>query len=318
MKFSIVTYYHFAQIPEHELETLEQKLYLAAGVLDMRGLIILAPEGINSTMCGSEKSTEEWQKIIAQVFKTDSIVFKKSYSDIQAFRRLRIKQRSEIVTLRAPEKRPTGSNHHLSPEEWHRVLSEEAEQITLIDTRNWYETRVGTFKGALDPQIDKFTDLAAVAEQSIADKSKKILMFCTGGIRCEKAILDFQDRGFTNVYQLEGGILNYLQKYPNGHFEGECFVFDHRVAVDQNLQPTQTWALCPHTGQPGSTEIVCARCGTPAKLSEEAVAFADARSKTCSKNCAHHWTERPGVPGARQEFEFDIPPLIPPQITQTL
>ena len=132
-----------------------------------------------------------------------------------------------------------------------------------------------------------------------------MLIFCTGGIRCEKGILDLQKQGYENVYQLEGGILNYLAQYPNDEFSGECFVFDHRVAVDQNLKASKRYTLCPHCGQPAATEIKCKRCDHPEKIcvscSHEAF-----KGETCSKNCANQWKLHPGHKGNRQFLPFEL------------
>ncbi|NJL25760.1 MAG: hypothetical protein HC902_11680 [Calothrix sp. SM1_5_4] len=115
---------------------------------------------------------------------------------------------------------------------------------------------------------------------------KKVLIYCTGGIRCEKAILAMHELGYKNVHQLGGGILNYLKEYPKGEFEGECFVFDYRVAVDQNLQPTRRYQLCPHCGQPANTEVSCTQCEAKSVICHHCI---EERSiTTCSKNCAHH------------------------------
>jgi UPF0176 protein len=124
------------------------------------------------------------------------------------------------------------------------------------------------------------------------------LIYCTGGIRCEKAIVEMNNHGFDNVYQLDGGILNYLEKFPNQKFEGECFVFDHRVAVDQDLKPSQTYGLCPHCGQPAEEKIECVRCDTVVAVCNEC---RDQHGKrTCSKNCAYHEAVSPGKKGRSQ------------------
>ena len=126
-----------------------------------------------------------------------------------------------------------------------------------------------------------------------------MLIFCTGGIRCEKGILEMQRRGFNNVYQLEGGILNYLEKKPGQEFEGECFVFDHRVAVDQDLKPSARYKLCPHCGQPAETKIECGRCDSEAFVCGDCLTQ-NFKANTCSKNCAYHFERFPGKKGEKQ------------------
>ena len=159
----------------------------------------------------------------------------------------------------------------------------------LIDTRNWYEYRLGTFRGALNPGIEKFTDFPDFIQKQGIGKHQKMLIFCTGGIRCEKGILDLEQNGYQNVFQLEGGILNYLEQYPNQKFEGECFVFDRRVAVDQNLEPSKRYTLCPHCGQPADRRIECGLCDQPAQICLECEGM-QVKGVTCSKNCAHHYS----------------------------
>jgi UPF0176 protein len=221
-------------------------------------------------------------------FQNDLII-KESSSTTPPFKRFKVKTREEIVTLGKPDILPLSSaDTHLSPEEWHQALLDE--DVIVIDTRNWYETKLGKFKKAIDPELDEFQQWPEYLQKSELPKDKKILIYCTGGIRCEKAIVEMHNQGFENVYQLEGGILNYLQKYPEQSFEGECFVFDHRVAVDQNLQPSQKYKMCPHCGQPGETVISCLECESKAIVCE--ACRKEKAQNTCSKNCAYHYQRK--------------------------
>ena len=212
-------------------------------------------------------------------------MFKESESARAPFRRFKVDIRPEIVTLKQEVPRPEQSPSHLPPKEWQAVL-DSGEDVLVLDTRNWYETAIGKFKSAVDPKLAKFSEFPEYVEKLDTPKEKKILMYCTGGIRCEKAIFEMHKRGFNNVFQLEGGILKYLEEFPNRDFEGECFVFDHRVSLDQALQPSQQYALCPHCGDPAATLIPCVRCSTEAKVCEKCLK--DPAFKTCSKNCAYH------------------------------
>ncbi|AGH95465.1 rhodanese-related sulfurtransferase [Pseudobdellovibrio exovorus] len=302
--YFISTFYKFQKDADPEktkayLEELAQKL-------DVRGLIIIGTEGFNATVCAkTPESMEDYKQGIRDYFKVPDLFFKDSVSDVRPFRRFRVKIRKEIVTLGDTSLVPydmEGKNHHLSPTEWNQVMKNE--DHVIIDTRNWYETKIGTFKGSLNPMTDKFTEFPEYLESKNIPKDKKILIFCTGGIRCEKGILEVQKQGYENVYQLYGGILNYLKEYPNDQFEGECFVFDHRVAVDQELQPSTQYKLCPHCGQPGKTEIDCKRCDTHALICEDCseIPF---KQDTCSKNCAHHYELHPERKAERQELPFE-------------
>lgn len=287
MNFYITAFYRFFKITDN-LESLKEKIKNKAEELHLTGLMILGPEGLNSTTAApSAAALESYKHFLSELFKISDFNFKDSTSVKPPFRKFVVKIREEIVTLGTPELIPDMStnNHHLSPSQWNEVMKNDKDHV-VIDTRNWYEYNIGSFKGALNPDIDKFTDFPKYLEEKKISKEKKMLIFCTGGIRCEKGILELQRQGYKNVYQLEGGILKYLEEYPNDQFEGECFVFDHRVAVDQKLQPTTQYGLCPHCGQPSSVQIQCKRCDTETLICGDCEKLAW-KNITCSKNCAY-------------------------------
>jgi len=302
--YLISTFYKFQKDENPE----KTKLFLEelAQKTNSRGLIIIGTEGFNATICAkTPESFENFKQGIRDYFKTPDLFFKDSISDVKPFRRFKVKTRHEIVTLGDTSLVPyvlDGVNHHLSPTEWNNVMK--TEDHVIIDTRNWYETKIGTFKGALNPMTDKFTEFPEYLESKNIPKDKKVLIFCTGGIRCEKGILEVQKQGYKNVYQLYGGILNYLKEYPNDQFEGECFVFDHRVSVDQSIQPTKQYRLCPHCGQPGKTEIDCVRCDTHEFICEDCAQI-EFKNITCSKNCAHHFELHPDRKAERQILPYE-------------
>ena len=303
MTHYISAFYHF--MPLSDLEAIRREIEARARELGIQGLLILGPEGINTT-CSSSSADhlQEFKNWIMTRFDCPGIRFKDAVSDHPPFRRYKVKVRDEICTTGIPGiLPPTGKNHHLTPEEWNEVMRTDSDAV-LIDTRNWYEYRIGTFKGALNPDIEKFTDFPQYIESQGIRKDQKMLIFCTGGIRCEKGILDLERQGYSNVYQLEGGILNYLEKHPNELFEGECFVFDQRVAVDQNLSPSTRYTLCPHCGQPADVPVECARCDHSLCICPECKAH-PIQGRTCSKNCAHQWELHPGRKGNRQIPAFE-------------
>lgn len=303
-RYSIATFYKFIRISD--LEALQKALEEKAQELSLKGLVILGPEGVNSTLAApSADQMDAFKAWIREKLQDQQIIFKNSFSAKAPFRRFKVKIREEIVTLGAPDLFPDkNKNHHLTPEEWNKVLKEE-EGFLLIDTRNWYETKIGTFKGAVNPGIDQFTDFPQWLEQQNYQKDQKMLIFCTGGIRCEKGILELQRQGYHNVYQLEGGILRYIEESPNDQFEGECFVFDHRVALDQKLEPTQKYKLCPHCGQPSTVQITCKRCDSDALICEDCC-HKEWKQDTCTKNCAYQYELHPGRKGPRQQVPFEI------------
>ena len=312
MTFHISAFYHFRR-PETRLQNLEAiktVLENKAEELNVKGLLVLGHEGINTTCSSSSKENlEAFKKWIIEYFQAPNIAFKDSKSEKPPFRRYKVKIREEIVTTGIPEMLPPeGKNHHLTPTEWNKVMKEESDWV-MIDTRNWYEYNIGTFKGAINPNIEKFTDFPEFIEKQGINKEKKMLVFCTGGIRCEKGILELQKQGYNNVFQLEGGILNYLAEYPNDQYNGECFVFDHRVSVDQNLAPSIRFTLCPHCGQPAETEIECKRCDYHEKICVTCL-NEPIKQDTCSKNCANQWVLHPGRKGARQLLPFELENMI--------
>lgn len=282
----VTTFYKFIQIAKSELDNLNRDLSTKAGELGIRGLLLLGEEGCNATLSGDPDSIDIFKIFLCGQPQIGELVFKDSYTDKHPFKRFKIDLREEIVTLKDREALPKKTqNNHLSAALWQEAL-ESAEEYVLIDTRNFYETEIGLFKGALDLNLQKFSEFPEKVKQLNIPKEKKVLMYCTGGIRCEKAIIDMQRQGYNNVYQLDGGILKYLEEFPNNNFEGECFVFDHRVAVDQNLNPSKKFKLCPHCGNPADIRISCILCAEHAVVCKRCIV--EDSLNTCSKNCAYH------------------------------
>jgi len=279
---SITTFYLFTPLPKEEIARLEKRFHRFARWHRMRGLVILAPEGINGTVAGSHFAIARFKKLLTQ--EVGEMLCKDSFAPEKPFTRWSIKIRKEIVSLKNASILPeSDENYHLSPEEWHRTMQEE--DVVLLDTRNSYETEIGMFKNAVDPKLKHFQFFPDFVRKSNISKDKKVLMYCTGGIRCEKALIEMQSQGYKHVYQLKGGILQYLKEFPNGFFKGECFVFDHRTSVDKNLQPSQLYTLCPHCGDPGKERIECRHCRMKAVVCEKCLV--NEWKETCSKNCAH-------------------------------
>ena len=298
--FLVSTFYKFHSISQERVEQLEQILISTAKEMRVRGLIILGTEGMNSTISGAIEDCQKYMEFLKTLEGFEDLIFKLSYAERPPFRIFKVAVRPEIVSLGDTHIVPASkrSKWHLKPSEWHKVLTTEKDFV-LIDTRNWYEWEMGTFKGALTPNIEEFNEFPKWVEEKNIPKDKKILMFCTGGIRCEKAQIAMQKQGYKEVYQLEDGIIKYLEEFPNQEFEGECFVFDHRVAVDQNLEASQKYAQCPHCGQPSDNIITCNRCDSEAKVCVRCLEK-EAHFHTCSKNCANHYKMNPNKKGPKQ------------------
>ncbi len=295
-KISVYSFYKFLDVTETEIESIAKRIRKFAHDFRVEGLVIFGREGINATVSGVKIDLDSFIDAVQILLSVPKIEIKESLSDFAPFKNFKVKIRNEIVSLGKPDIQPTSKNNHLSPKDWHQAMSEE--DVLIIDTRNWYETKIGKFNNAIDPNLDEFNEFPEYVKNSNIPKEKKLLIYCTGGIRCEKAIIEMQSQGYQNVFQLDGGILKYIEEFPNQKFEGECFVFDHRVAVDQQLLPTLNFKMCPHCGQPSGGKIACRKCDNDAWICE--ACLQTEVLQTCSKNCAHHYRRKPLVKGRKQ------------------
>lgn len=284
MSVHVTSFYRFTPLADETVEKLKFVLEGLAESTGLRGLCLLGPEGINATLSGELAVLSEVKDLVRGQLNAADLLFKDSVTSKHPFHNFRVKIKDEIVTLGRPGLAPASPiNFHLSPEEWHQAMQDP--DAVVLDTRNDYEVDIGKFDHAVDFKLKEFREFPEALKKSGIAKDKKVLIYCTGGIRCEKAILEMHEQGYRNVHQLDGGILNYIEKFPEQKFAGECFVFDYRVAVDQRLQPTSKYKMCPHCGQPADQPLECIKCGTGAVICH---ACLSAEQKTCSKNCAHH------------------------------
>ena len=235
--YQIITFYEFKKLAAlGGPEALKPLLQQAMADHGVRGTIILADEGFNSTVCGTKDAIQPFILEVERIFQT-KLVYKSSFHEERPLRKIDVKVRPEIVTLRRPVDISLGKGTHVQAAKWNEIIS--SEDTLVLDTRNDYEYRNGTFRGAVNPGTVKFSELPEFVEKNLdPDKHKNVAMFCTGGIRCEKFAPYMKSLGFENVYQLEGGILKYLEETADGEslWEGECFVFDDRRTVDGQLR----------------------------------------------------------------------------------
>ncbi|MBE1301113.1 MAG: rhodanese-related sulfurtransferase [Alteromonadaceae bacterium] len=237
----------------------------------VKGTLLLAEEGINGTVSGSKESITALLDWLNQDERLNPIVHKESYTDEQPFYRTKVKLKKEIVTMGVEgidPRRTVGT--YVKPEDWNALISDP--EVTVIDTRNDYEIEIGTFKHAINPNTDSFREFPQYVKDNMDPKKhKKVAMFCTGGIRCEKSTAYMKEQGFEEVYHLEGGILKYLEDVPKEEtlWEGDCFVFDNRVAVNHDLEKSsydQCYACrLPITEEDKQSEkyeqgVSCPRC----------------------------------------------------------
>lgn len=245
----IAALYHFAALPDYR--ELREPLLARCRELDIRGTLLLAEEGINGTVSGSRVAIEALLAGLRADARLAALEHKESFSDQHPFRRLKIKLKKEIVTLGVPGVDPNrlvGS--YVEPEDWNALISDP--EVVVIDTRNDYEVAIGTFRHAVDPATRSFREFPQfVREHFDPARHRKVAMFCTGGIRCEKASSFMRAEGFPEVYHLKGGILKYLERVrpEDSLWQGECFVFDHRVGVTHGLAEGQA-AMCYGCGHP--------------------------------------------------------------------
>ena len=227
--------YKFVALPH--FESLRAPLLEAMTKNHIFGTLLLAAEGINGTVSGTRKGIDNLLEWINQQPGLENIDCKESYDDKIPFYRTKVKLKKEIVTMGVEgidPKQTVGT--YVKPEDWNALISDP--NVVLVDTRNDYEVQVGTFKNAIDPNTTSFREFPEWSKNNLDAKSnKKVAMFCTGGIRCEKSTAFLKEQGFDEVYHLQGGILKYLEKVPENEslWQGECFVFDNRVTVDHNL-----------------------------------------------------------------------------------
>ena len=232
--FHTFTFYKCISISNPSI--LRQRIRKQAANLQIIGTIMLTEEGINSTI--SSLSQENLNKMITLLEKRfGKIKFRKSFSENKPFKRLKVKVRKEIVPSGTNVSLEKKSSNYVKPENWDDFINQDS--VITIDVRNNYEIEVGTFRNSISPETKNFREFNKFIENSINNfENKKLAIFCTGGIRCEKASALFNEKGFDDVYQLEGGILNYFKKSKDKkNFDGECFVFDDRVTVDKSLKP---------------------------------------------------------------------------------
>jgi UPF0176 protein len=253
----VASFYRFLPLPH--CRDLRQPLLEFCQAQEIKGTILLAPEGINGTVAGTPDSLDRLLADLCQRLDTD-LDAKTAPCDAPPFRRMKVKLKREIITLGQSVADPNQAGGiQVDPVEWNRLLADP--DVVVIDTRNDYEVAIGSFENAKNPQTRSFREFPDYVAQNLdPQRHKKVAMFCTGGIRCEKASAYLRHQGFDQVYQLQGGILKYLETIPPEHsrWHGDCFVFDQRVAVTHGLQP-------------GDHDL-CLACGHPISAADQATA----------------------------------------------
>ncbi|EAU41076.1 hypothetical protein FP2506_12454 [Fulvimarina pelagi HTCC2506] len=284
MMLNVVAFYRF--VPLDDLPLLRETLLKFCQAEGLRGTILIANEGINGTVAGPDRGVQALVDCLDAICKISQGEVKRSHAAAWPFMRMKVRIRPEIITMRAPEADPSvRAGTYVEPVDWNELIADP--EVLLVDTRNRYETKVGTFECAVDPGIESFTEFKAYVEAELdPSKHRKVAMFCTGGIRCEKASSFMLAQGFEQVFHLKGGILKYLEDVApeTSRWNGECYVFDDRVAVGHGLQ-AGSWIACYACGEPLSEDetrsksyehgVSCPRCVD--RLTDERARYLRAR-----------------------------------------
>lgn len=265
----VATLYKFVSLPDYQ--DLQEPLLAYCVEQGIKGTLLLAAEGINGTVAGSREGIDNLLAYLKADERLAELSHKESFYEELPFYRMKVKLKKEIVTMGVEGIDPRHVvGTYVKPKDWNALISDP--DVVLVDTRNDYEVELGTFKNAINPKTDSFREFPAyVADNMDPGKQKKVAMFCTGGIRCEKSTAFMKEQGFDEVYHLEGGILQYLEDVPEAEslWQGECYVFDNRVAVNHQLE-RGTYDLChgcrlPITEADKASEryiegVTCPRC----------------------------------------------------------
>ena len=287
----IILYYKFTPISNVKEFIASHRTYCKYN--ELKGRIYVSEEGINGTLAGSVEAVDQYEGYLRSLDGFQDTEFKEDFSDTIPFAKMIVKHRPEIVSIRTDmELNPgTDGSGYMDPTEWRKVM-ESGEEYVMIDVRNNYESKVGHFEGAILPDLENFYDFPKWVDECGIDKGKKILMYCTGGIRCEKFSILMRKRGYQDINQLHGGILTYAKEEKGVYFKGKCFVFDDRLAVPVNPDDEEPISHCEISGVPCDTYINCANmeCNRLFVCSEAAAIQMEG---CCSEVCKQSEKRRP-------------------------
>lgn len=294
MKYEVILYYKFEPIDDPDLFCKDHKNELKN--LELKGRVYIGSEGINGTLGGTREQIDKYKKYLRSLDGFGDTEFKTDEHNGVPFAKLVCKVRDELVAIHMDGLNPQNGGNYLEPGEWRKVIENEDDYV-MIDVRNNYESKVGHFEGAVTPDVDNFYDFPEWLESAENEipKEKKVLMYCTGGIRCEKFSVLMKQKGWKDVNQLHGGILKYAKVEGGEHFKGKCFVFDDRLVVPVNKEKLHPIARCEITGKPADSYINCANmeCNKLFVCSEEGAKLMDG---CCSEECKKSEYKRPFDP----------------------
>lgn len=254
-KYKVISFYKYVSVDNPELLAKEHLNWCM--VNGVKGKVYLAKEGINGSVFGDDKTTTKYKVQLKSYNIFNDIWFKETLTDTIAFTKMHVRVKPEIVNSRLQNTRLENTAPKITPEQLLKFY-EEKKDFIIVDARNWYESKIGRFKNAITPQITHFREWPKVVESLKEHKDKTIVTYCTGGIRCEKASAYMKEQGFKDVYQIDGGILNFIQKFPDTYWEGGMFVFDNRRVYEPNTKEEMKYiSNCHFCGKPTSYHINC-------------------------------------------------------------
>ena len=291
MEHYILLYYCYSHISDPELFRNQHHEFCLK--LDLRGRIIVAPEGLNGTVSGSKEACEQYMEAIKNDPRFSHTEFKVDVNDTPAFAKLHVRVKPEIVHSSLSHLAPTQkTGEYIEPDEFKKILRESNSDTVILDVRSNYEHIVGKFKNAITLDINNFRDFPEKIEELKKFKNKKIITYCTGGIKCEKASAYLLEQGFENVHQLHGGIIKYGLEVEGEYFEGKCYVFDNRMVKEVNTVNPSIASKCYITGNPSDRMVNCANphCNKHIPMSEEGT---EIYSGCCSEECMNNPDSRP-------------------------
>lgn len=267
-KYIVAAFYEFANFPQCEKIQPELKEFMIER--DVKGTILVSPEGVNGTITGSRQSVDEVLAYLRDIPGFEEMEHKEALFEKHGFERTKVKRKKELIGLGVHANPCDIAGQYVDSEQWNELIER---GVPMVDTRNDYEVEMGTFEGAIDPKTKRFKELPEWTKANLdPEKQGEVAMFCTGGIRCEKYSSYLRAQGFDKVYHLKGGVLKYLEDMPKDRskWKGECYVFDERIAVDHDLNPSGDAEMCPACGGPIWTKhraekayikgVQCPRC----------------------------------------------------------
>mgnify|MGYP001480252875 FL=1 len=292
-KYKVISFYKYVDVDDPESLAKEHLAWCVEN--GIKGKVYLAKEGINGSVFGDEGTTDKYKEQLKSYKIFSDIWFKETLTDKIAFAKMHVRVKAEIVNSGLMNTKLENTAPKLTPEQLLKFY-EENKDFIIVDARNWYESKIGKFKNAITPEITHFREWPAVVESLKEHKDKTIVTYCTGGIRCEKASAYMREQGFKNVYQIDGGILNFVLKYPDTYWEGGMFVFDDRRVFEPNTKEELKYtSTCHFCDKPTSYHINCHNldcdkiivCCHDCKVENEYCCSDECRSSTNKRKVFH-------------------------------